>query len=196
MPFRLAVCVCVLMGMCAPMRAQDRKSQNSLTVSFPNKTWWVEVDSPGFAVKGKGRKPDGRYYLFAHDARSNVILSVMLEQAPEGADSSSCAAYLQSRMQSVAKLGVVPADEKTSEFNSMAVVEYMIPTVDGKAVQQKNVMACTMKEDVYVDVHLSKAQFQASDEEMLLDILNHVEVTSASAPVRTSAAVSTEVPAH
>ena len=191
MRFRLAVCVCVLMGMCLPMRAQDKKSQNSLTVSFPNKTWWVEVNSPGFAVKGKGRKPDGRYYLFAHDARTNTILSVLLEQAPEGTDNSACAAHLQERLQSVAKLGVTPTDEKTSEFNSMAVVEYVIPTVDGKAVQQKNVVACAAKEDVYVDIHLSKAQFQAADEAALFDILNHVEITSASAPVKTAAAVTT-----
>lgn len=190
MALKLAICACVLMGLTLPLRGQDRKSQNSLTVTYPNKTWWVEVDSPGFAVKGKGRKPDGRYYLFAHDARTNVILSVILEQAPNGADISACDAHLQQRMESVEKLGVTPTDQKSSEFNSMMMMEYIIPTVDGKAVQQKNVVACAVKEDVYVDVHLSKAQFQPADEQELLDLLNHVEITSASAPVRTSAAVS------
>src|SRR5581483_10485572 len=119
MALKLAICACVLMGMTLAVRGQERKSQNSLTVTYPNKTWWVEVDSPGFAVKGKGRKPDGRYYLFAHDARTNVIMSVMLEQAPNGADSSTCGVHLQERMESVGKLGVTPTDEKKSEFNSM-----------------------------------------------------------------------------
>lgn len=98
--------------------------------------------------------------------------------------------HLQQRMESVSKLGVFPTDEKSSDFNSMAVMEYTIPTVDGKAVQQRNVVACTLKEDVYVDIHLSKAQFQSADEQELFDILSHVEITSASAPVRTSTAVS------
>jgi hypothetical protein len=179
--------------LCFSLQAQQRKQLNDMTVSFPNKTWSVEVSSPGFLMRAKGKKPDGRYYLFANDPRTGVILSVMLEQSPQ-ADASSCPAYLQQRVQSVSKLGIVPTDVKSSEANSLAVVEYMIPTMEGKSVQQKNVVACAARDGVYVDIHLSKSQFQQSDEALLIDVLNQVQISNPGAPVQATASLSLITP--
>jgi hypothetical protein len=180
---------CTLMlSLCTSLQAQQRKQLNDMTVSFPNKTWSVEVGSPGFLMRAKGRKPDGRYYLFANDPRTGVILSVMLEQSPQ-ADASSCPAYLQQRVQSVSKLGFVAADVKSSEANSLAVVEYMIPAMEGKSVQQKNIVACAARDGVYVDIHLSKSQFQQGDEALLMDVLNQIQISGAAAPAQATASL-------
>ena len=132
-------------------------------------------------MRAKGKKPDGRYYLFANDPRTGVILSVMLEQSQQ-ADANSCPAYLQQRIQSVSKLGIVATDVKSSESNSLALVEYTIPTMEGKSVQQKNIVACAARDGVFVDIHLSKSQFQQSDEALLMDVLNQVQISNPGAP--------------
>ena len=54
--------------------------------------------------------------------------------------------------------------------------------MEGKSIQQKNIVACAAKDGVYVDIHLSKSQFQQSDEALLMDVLNQVQISSAAAP--------------
>lgn len=178
------------LSLCLSLQAQQRKQQNDMTISFPTKTWTVEVNSPGFLMRAKGKKPDGRYYLFANDPRTGVILSVMLEQSQQ-ADANSCPAYLQQRIQSVSKLGIVATDVKSSESNSLALVEYTIPTMEGKSVQQKNIVACAARDGVFVDIHLSKSQFQQSDEALLMDVLNQVQISNPGAPVQATASLIT-----
>lgn len=163
--------------------AQGRKLQNSLSVSIADKPWSVEITSPGFLVKGKGQKPDGREYLFANNPKTGVILSVMLEQSAKAAEGDPCPDYLQHRLQSVSKLGFTATEAKTSEINSMDVLEYVIPKAQDVPMQQKNIVACIAKDDVYIDVHLSKAHFQADDEAMLVDVLSHIHVGPANAPM-------------
>lgn len=174
---------------CLQILAQDHRSKSKLSVSFPDKAWWVEVDSPGFSAKANGTKPDGRRYLFANNPRSGVILSIMLEQSSK-ADMSTCPDYLQQRLHSVSKLGFVATNAKTSEINSMPVLEYLIPKDQDTAIQQKNIVACVARDDVYIDIHLSKAHFQPADEATLLDVLSHVRIAGES----TAAAVSTPAP--
>jgi hypothetical protein len=179
-----------MLSLCFSLQAQQHKQQNDMAVSFPNKTWSVEVNSPGFLMRAKGKKPDGRYYLFANDPRTGVILSVMLEQSQQ-ADAGSCPAYLQQRIQSVSKLGIVATGVQSSESNSLAIVEYLIPAMEGKSVQQKNIVACAARDGVYVDIHLSKSQFQQTDEALLMDVLNQIQISSAGAPAQATVSLVT-----
>jgi Tetratricopeptide repeat len=154
--------------------AQETKSQESLSVSISGKTWAVEIDSPGFTVETNERKPDGRQYLLANNSKSGVVLSVTLEQANGGADSSTCPDFLKQRVASLSNLGV--KDVKYSEVSSMPIAEYFLPTLQDLPIKQENVVACTAKEDVYVDIHLSKSGFKPSEESLLMDVLNRIHI--------------------
>jgi len=180
---KLALGAIFLMFAGSQLSAQGRKPQTALAIAFPDKDWGIEVNAPGFFVKGKGHKPDGRQYLFANNPKTGVILSVMLEQSAKAAEGQTCPDYLQHRLQSLSKLGFKAADAQTSVVNSMDVLEYVIAKAPDMPVQQKNVFACLAKDDIYVDVHLSKAHFQAEDEAMLVDMLNNVRITSEIVPV-------------
>lgn len=187
MRFRLAVCTFLLTLTGPRVLAQGRKSPNDLSLSFPDKTWSVDVDAPGFFAKGKGQKPDGREYLFANNPRTGVILSVMLQQLANAAHATSCPDYLQQRLQSVSKLGYVTTDAKTSQLDSMAILEYLIPKAQDMPVQQKNIVACMAKDNIYIDIHLSKAHFQPTDEDTLMDLLNHVHISDPSSSINAMA---------
>ncbi len=185
----LPVAVAVLLGAFGALAwSQTEGSANALEVSFPGKTWAVQIDSPGFTVKRNERKPDGRQYLFAINEQTGLVLSVTLEQSPNGADPKTCSDYLHKRMQSMAPFA--PSDVRYSTAGTMPVVEYLVAELEGKPLQQKNFVACTAKEDVYVDIHLSKVQFKPEDETLFTSLLGKVWLTAShsAAPAASSPA--------
>jgi tetratricopeptide (TPR) repeat protein len=172
MSFRPIACFVVTAATTIAAPAQNSKSLQSLSVSMPGNSWSLVVDAPGFAVESQGRKPDGREYLLANNAEKNVVLSITLERSPKGADPKTCPDYLHSRAQSLASFG--PTNIKYSEIAHMPVLEYFIPQTKGMPVKQQSFVACTAKDDVYIDIHLSKVQFQASERPVFVEILNAV----------------------
>ncbi len=179
---RRALAWLTFLAFATPGRAwtQGTKTRESVSVSFPGKNWAVEINSPGFTVEVEEMKSDGRQYVLANNSETGVVLSVTLEQSKGGADNSTCPDFLRKRVQSLSQLGVT--DVKQSTIGSLAVVEYLLPKPNGIPLQQKNVVACTAKEDIYVDIHLSKAMFQPSDAPLFTDVLNQVHITNRSGP--------------
>jgi hypothetical protein len=164
-----------------PLRApgQQAEPQPRLSVSYPGNAWSLVVDSPGFIVKMEGKKSDGREYLLANHPESNIVLTVILEQSTEPADSRTCWGFLHGRLKSMEKLNI--QDVKYTDSGPLAIVEYLVPDVQGIPVNQKNFYACTTKDNTFIDIHLSKAKFQPSDESVFTEILNHVHITLGSA---------------
>jgi len=183
--------VLIAAGIPAPSLAQQGEPQQRLSVSFPGKAWAVEIDSPGFVVRQEQRKPDGREYLLAGDPATNLLVSVTLEQVEGGADSKTCPDFLQKRAHSLPPQ-MTATEIQSSVINQMAVIEYFIPEAGGVHLRQKNMVACLTKDDIFIDIHLSKIQFHASDEGLFTDLLNHVRITdqpaspAAKTPVRPS----------
>ena len=173
---RVASCVLLILTLGSPalVRSQEVKPKESIGVSFPGKNWEIRIDSPGFVVETEGPKSDGREYLLANNSKTGIVLSVTLEESEDGADSKTCPEFLRKRVDGLSELGV--KDVKASEINSMAVIEYLLPKPEGIPVRQENFVLCTAKEDVYIDVHLSKAQFQPSDESLFLDVLAQLHI--------------------
>ncbi len=54
----------------------------------------------------------------------------------------------------------------------MAVLEYLIPKVNNLPVRQKNLFGCLVKDNVYTDIHLSKAGFKDDENASLKVILS------------------------
>jgi len=178
MKLRIQWCVLLACLACGVCRAQDVKK--NLSVAFPGKAWEVRIDSPGFTVESNGQQPDGRQYLRATDTTSGLELSVLLEAIGGTADASTCADSLKHRVDSFASLG--PTEVKASEVNSMAVIEFMLAVVSGQPVRQKNFWLCTARENVFIDLHLSKAQFHPSDESLFTEVVNKFSIQDRKTP--------------
>jgi tetratricopeptide (TPR) repeat protein len=167
--------------------------KQSVRVAYPGKSWAVEIDSPGLVVETEERKPDGREYLFAKDPATGLLISVTLEQTKGGADPKSCPDFLQKRLDSLTQME--PQDVKTSEIQQMAALEYLLPRVSGVPLRQKNMFACTAKEDVFIDIHLSKVQFHDSDESLFADLLSRVRIDEKTNVVESTARRAPAAPA-
>lgn len=64
----------------------------------------------------------------------------------------------------------------------MPVLEYFLPQVQGMPVKQQSFVACTANDDVFIDIHLSKVQFEASERPVFVEILNAVHFSDHAVP--------------
>jgi hypothetical protein len=170
----LAALVLSVAGFTPSVQSQGTTTQQSVSIAYPGKAWEIKIDSPGLAVQTNGRKPDGREYLLANDPTSGLVLSITLEASGSSADAKTCPDFLKRRVDELSNLG--PTDVQSSEINSMPVIEYLLPNVGGLPIRQKNLVLCAARENVFIDVHLSKAQFHPSDESLFLDLLNRLHI--------------------
>lgn len=188
MSFKLAASFGLLIASLFPSAsAQKDLPQEKLLVAYPKKSWGLQIDSPGFVVDLSQRKEDGHQYLMATNRKTGIEVSVTLEQEKGPADGSTCPEYLARRVQSL-PAGMKATDVQTSRISDISVIEYLLPEVQNIPVRQHNLVGCMAKDDVYIDIHVSKVKFDPSDEKLFTDLLSTVKIveipSQASAPVR------------
>jgi tetratricopeptide (TPR) repeat protein len=155
-----------------------------LQVSFPGRTWAVVINTPGFKVEQSLTKPDGRQYLLAKNATSGIIVSITLEHSAK-ADPKTCPEYLRHRVEGPG----APFKYTNVSYSSrgdLYLAEYLIPEAQGMKVQQKNMIGCSAKDDVFIDLHFSKVGFKPADQRLFTDVIQTVSLDGT--PVRVSTA--------
>lgn len=150
-------------------QGQAQSEPGSLFISLKDKSWALQIVAPGFVVTQNVTKADGRQYLLATNDSSGYTLSVTLEKV-SGEANDGCRENFRARTKPGGPFEL--ADINQSELASMPILEYMIPEANKVPVRQKNIFGCLVKEDVYADIHLSKAAFQEADEPRLKAILS------------------------
>ncbi len=151
-----------MLGSVLALQAQKGKDTSAIRVTSPGKPWALQVDVQGFTVKADETKPDGRKYLLAENTRTGVTLSITLERVHGSASLEGCREVFRGRNKANAKLN--PTDIKESQMGDMAISEFVFVELEGIPLQQKNVFGCLAKEDVYADIHLSKARYTPKDQ--------------------------------
>jgi hypothetical protein len=162
------------------VRAQEPKGVPKVVITFANEPWILAFDAKDFAVKKNELQSDGRAYLLAENQKTNVTLSVYLERVSGAATEMDCDENQKQRLNEKAefKRDMVV----TRKSAGMTIVEYTIPEFGGVPVQQRNLFACLPKDDVYVDIHLSKVSFKPQDEKLFNDVLDSTHFVQKSSP--------------
>ena len=157
-------------------------------VSLPDKTWGVQLDLPGFAITFSGMKPDGRRYFVANNSNTGVEVSVTLEEFAPGRARMTCKEIMKSRvadtpvnMALYAATDIEPKNIKIWEAGDKTYMEYLVPRLKAPGqkpvdIHQENRFLCFEHEDVFVDMHLSKANFQPGDEKLFDPIFDSVQI--------------------
>src|SRR5262249_43337481 len=74
------------------------------------------------------------------------------------------------------------------ESGEMQILEFTLPELDGVPTNQKNVLGCLTKDDVFVDIHISKVFYKPADQstfDALLASFHFVPMEVSDAPVVT-----------
>ena len=148
--------------------AQDAPLPGALDVWLPAKPWALALQAPGFAVKANEIQRDGRRYFLAENGATRMIASVFLESMKSPALPGECKRSLQGKEKQNASLALNGLKGVTyRESDGMDILEFSLPEVNGVPANQKNVFACLIKDNVFVDIHVSKILFKAADQPAL-----------------------------
>jgi len=142
--------------------------------ALPGRTWAVQMQTDGFVQQGRRIIDDGEgRYVIGQNETTNMVISIFLEKAPKQGDSLAAREYYWSRerrspfhMESV----------KMSEMGPLAIVEYMVREAEGLTVNQKNYHVYLAREDVWVDIHLSKINYTHADDDLFASVLRSIKI--------------------
>lgn len=156
--------------------AQSKDESEPLRVSLRDVPWVLEIAAPGFVITQDTTQADGRRYLLASKDSDGIVISATLEKVRGAATLDGCREVFRGRLQPNGPFKL--SGVKQSQVGEMAVLEYLIPEVNGVPVNQKNVFGCLVKGDVYIDIHASKAPFKESDQALLTSIVSSATVAN------------------
>ncbi|ULA67089.1 MAG: Cellulose synthase operon protein C [Nitrospira sp.] len=165
-------CTLVMTG---AVRAEDRPQQAS--VALIDKTWAVNLDIPGYRVLADGVKPDSRRYFLATNDTTAMHLSITLEAVSGQATEQGCLTH----MQAIAQIAAAPFDAgpTRTELQDLSVFEYLFHETGGQRADHLHLFACTIRENVYTDIHLSQSLAKTGDEAQLRKVLESLTIVAA-----------------
>lgn len=145
----------------APVRLFTAASPWELV--FPASEWKLELQR---------RRPDGLgvYSMFSNE-RTGLNVSVYIEPADKCKTAEVC------RSQYWSDPGPLVQNPKAVvqfEDNGFAVVKFLMPNVEGVAVNQLNYSAHAVRDGYWVDMHISKAASTRQDEALFKSFLRGV----------------------
>lgn len=153
--------------------AQPTPQALRASVSLPTKDWGVSLELPGYRLKTMETKRDGRRYMVTENQKTNVVVSITLEQTREGKAASSCRESLE---QKTTHTPVKIQDVRFSRSGDLEVMRYMVPEFQGQRVNQESLFGCQFYDGTYIDLHVSKVNYAATDEPLFQEVLNAIEI--------------------
>ena len=144
------------------------------------------IDTPGrcasmspVSCAGRRRETGRRRYLLATDEVHSIQLSVTLETVTGHATEQGCLLHLER----VAKTTLSSTTQGLvrDSLHHFSVLEYVRPANDAGQAEQHHLLACTGKDDVYADVHLSQTR-SSGDETASLQPLHRLTIVGAPTP--------------
>ena len=158
--------------------ADDAPRQAS--IALIDKPWAVSLDITGYRVLVDGIKPDSRRYFLATNDATAMHLSVTLEAVSGPATEQGCLAHLTR----IARTTDLPLslDLTPYEVHQIPILEYLLPRAGDPQRDELHLFACTSKDNVYTDIHLSKTGARAGDDSQLRDVLGSLTIVAATKP--------------
>jgi len=175
MKTRLFIILSLLPFLGGAVGAQDAPVSAKSEVWLPGKPWALELEGTGFTTRSNEIQPDGRRYFLAENTKTRAVVSVYLEALKAPAQPGECKHSLEEKVKRNSSLasgalrGVV-----YRESGEMKILEFTLPELDGVPTSQKNIFGCLIKEDVFVDIHISKTFFKAADQPLFDALLQSV----------------------
>lgn len=174
-----ASAVLLILATVSPIDAgKGKRSKQTQSLSLDEADWSLEIDLPRFKIEERATRPDGSGTMLRGASRkTEMIASVFLERNPELSSKEECKEHYWSK----AMQGPFP--KSNVEFIStetMEQVHHFVKEYKGIALMQKSVNAFMYRDDVCVDVHLSKVLYESKDAELFTAILDTVRFSEES----------------
>ncbi len=154
--------------------AGEPPSPDLIKLWLPGKNWALEINTPGFEIESKDMAPSGdSIWVFASNKDTGLLLSASLLKEPARGDSTACREYYWNKVKQTPGKKV---NIKMFEIGEMAIVEHLVPEFGGIPLNQKHLNAYSAREDICINIHLSKIHFEPKDDVLFRSILNQINI--------------------
>jgi tetratricopeptide (TPR) repeat protein len=152
------------------IRRAGRMFPDRLDFTVPAAPWALTFPAADFEVSQSQQLPDGKRarFLFTSE-KTGLTASITIEPAVKCTDSKSCRDFVRtSDLPRVAG----PRDVSSSEVGGVSVFEYLIPEYQGIPVRQQNMYAEFVQDGFWVDLHISKVQYDKKERKLFEALIN------------------------
>lgn len=175
---RARLAALLLLASAAVAPSAHGSTTDTLSLALPGTTWSLEIAAPGFEVLHDALSPDGagRRISAAHREK-RLAMSAFLGRAvdPEGT-ARDARTYYWSLMQ---QEGLAREKVRMADFGAIALVEYVVPVLDGRTVNQRNMNAYLAKDGHWADVNLKLEDADEDAESLFRDLLRGIRFNEA-----------------
>ena len=146
----------------------------TVALAFPGKPWELRIDLPGFRFEPSLTRDDGSgVRLSGQNPKTGVIVSAFLESSSPGL---SAVEHREASWKILLKDPGLPyTDLRRSEASGMARLDRIVTgSPSGTKVHQKNVNVYAVRDELWLDVHLSKMDYTAADDPLFEAIVKTI----------------------
>ncbi len=157
----------------APAFAQQ-PSVSKAQISIPKVKGVLEIDVGPTTWEAQVRSDGKETQLKAMSRKDNLLISAFLQKVNFPASAEKCRAEWWPGTEHSSQFKL--QDIRQSEKDQIAIVEYMIPEVQGRPIRQKSVHAYLGARDLCAEIHLSKVLWDPADQKLFDDVLATVRL--------------------
>jgi hypothetical protein len=147
-----------------------RTTEGSYALAGQGRNWRLVVDLPGFEIGPPEVTADAQgVSLKGTHPGTGMNVSVFLEPAHEG---WTAVDYREDYWQKISTGAPIRRKRvKRTERDGMALLEFLMPELEGIPVRQKSLNAFLVRDGLWIDVHLSKVRFEKEDQKLFKQVL-------------------------
>lgn len=149
------------------------QSDKPINLTVPGAPWTLTLPGKHLSVERQQIKPDGRYgYFLLSDPDNQITLSLFIEPVNKCKTSKEC-------RDMVWKAGNPnwenPQNVIMGEIGEVSLFEFLMPSYRGLPIRQQHMYAQFVVDAFWVDMHISKTQFEPQQRKLFEEIIKSVK---------------------
>lgn len=160
-----------------PLACALQASAQTKQYSIPEKKGALRMVT---AQMGTGRlslhNDDTQLRVEWESPEEGMVMSAFIQPAEAAGDAKVCRdTWWPQTQREIAKAAKIQ-DLRLREVGKVALVEYMVPKVQGRAIHQRHVHAYLAGGDIWAEVHISKVGYTLLDAQLFDDIMTTLQI--------------------
>ena len=173
---QIAIITTVFLGLFAAPAGQNA-GPNLQRLSVPTRSWSVEISLPNFTIKQNALSADGRARrLDAYIDSEGYVVTVNIVPASTPKVSSKDLRDLAAERLKI-DTAVKGDGFRVSEYKQTPTFEYFAREFKTELLNQKHFYAYVSRDNIWIDIHLSKTPYREGDEKVFHSILDSIKFT-------------------
>jgi hypothetical protein len=144
-----------------------------IVITTTRAPWMMSLAAEGFTVSQQKLDPSGTrgYFVISND-KAYINASVFIEPVGKCKTSREC----RDMVLNGGNPGWInPINKASGEIGNVSFFEFLMPSVQGQAIQQQHMYAEFVESGYWVDLHISKVLYKKEEHSMFEDLVKSVK---------------------